>query len=135
MSAPVPLERTLVGVLGFELLELADDAATGRFEVTDKTRQPFGIVHGGSYAAASEWLTSAATHAVVSKDGKSALGQSNHTTFLRPISEGTVHAEARARHRGRTTWIWDVDFSDDEGRLCAISRVTIAVRPASAEGA
>jgi 1,4-dihydroxy-2-naphthoyl-CoA hydrolase len=40
-----------------------------------------------------------------------------------------VHAEARPRHRGRTTWIWDVDLSDDEGRVCAVSRVTIAVRP------
>jgi uncharacterized protein (TIGR00369 family) len=48
---------------------------------------------------------------------------------MRPVSEGTVHAEGRRRHRGRTTWIWDVDFTDAEGRLCASSRVTMAIRP------
>ena len=48
------------------------------------------------------------------------MGQSNHTSFLRPVTEGTVHAEARRRHRGRTTWVWEVDFTDDQGRLCAI---------------
>jgi uncharacterized protein (TIGR00369 family) len=58
-----------------------------------------------------------------------AMGQSNDTSFLRPISEGRVHVEARRRHRGRTTWVWEVEFTDDQGRLCAISRVTMAVRP------
>ena len=48
------------------------------------------------------------------------MGQSNHTSFLRPVSEGTVHADGRRRHRGRTTWVWDVEFTDDEGRLCAL---------------
>lgn len=128
MDAPVPQEQTLTGVLGFEILEAGEELARGRFAVTNKTRQIHGIVHGGAYAAAAEWLASAATHLVVSQGGQAALGQSNLTSFLRPISEGSVHAEARARHRGRTSWIWDVDFSDDEGRLCAISRVTIAVR-------
>ena len=51
-------------------------------------------------------------------------------TFRRlALAEGAVHGEARRRHRGRTTWLWEVDFSDDAGRLCAVSRVTMAVRP------
>ena len=62
-------------------------------------------------------------------DGNYAVGLSNQTSFLRPITEGTVHAEATRRHRGRTTWLWDVEISDDAGRLCAVSRMTIAVRP------
>ena len=57
------------------------------------------------------------------------MGLSNNTSFLRPISEGTIHALATRRHRGRMTWVWDVDITDDEGRLCATSRVTVAVRP------
>ena len=56
------------------------------------------------------------------------MGLSNQTSFLRPITEGHVNAEARARHRGRTTWIWEVDFTDDQGRLSALSRMTVAVR-------
>ncbi len=59
-----------------------------------------------------------------------AVGQSNQASFLRPISEGTIHAEATARHRGRTTWVWDCEITDDGGRLCCLVRMTVAVRPA-----
>ncbi len=53
---------------------------------------------------------------------------SNNTTFIRPITEGHINAVARLRHGGRSTMIWDVEMSDDEGRLCALSRMTVAVR-------
>jgi uncharacterized protein (TIGR00369 family) len=58
-----------------------------------------------------------------------AFGQANSTTFLRPISAGHVNALARTRQRGRTTWVWDCELSDDDGRVCALVRMTIAVRP------
>jgi uncharacterized protein (TIGR00369 family) len=61
-------------------------------------------------------------------EGKLAMGLSNQTSFLRPITDGTIHATARARHRGRSTWVWEVEISDDEGRLCVLARMTIAVR-------
>jgi len=122
--------RTLDGALGFEIVEIGEELARGRFKVTDTVRQPFGVVHGGAYAAMAETLASASTYLAVQGDGDLAVGQSNHTSFLRPAVEGTVHAEARRRHRGRTSWVWDVDFTDDAGRLCALSRVTMAVRPA-----
>ncbi len=102
----------------------------GRFAVTDSVRQPMGVVHGGAYAAMAETLASATTWMHVQGDGNIAVGQSNHTSFLRPVLSGTVHAAARRRHRGRTSWVWEIDFTDDEGRLCAMSRVTMAVRPA-----
>jgi 1,4-dihydroxy-2-naphthoyl-CoA hydrolase len=130
---PLELEDTMNRAIGFEMLEATEDNARGRFPVTNSVRQPYGIVHGGAYAAAAESLASAATYLAVSKEGMLAMGQSNHTSFLRPVSEGSIHAEGRARHRGRTTWVWEVEFTDDEGRLCALSRVTMAVR--SAEGA
>jgi uncharacterized protein (TIGR00369 family) len=119
---------TLDQVLGFEMLETGPELARARVPVEDRVCQPFGLVHGGTYAALAETLVSAATHLTVAQEGSFAVGQSNHTTFLRPVSEGTVHAEARARHRGRTTWVWDVDFTDDDGKLCATARVTMAVR-------
>jgi 1,4-dihydroxy-2-naphthoyl-CoA hydrolase len=68
----------------------------------------------------------------VAPAGNLAVGQSNSTTFLRPITSGSVHAAGTPRHRGRTTWVWDVEFTDDGGRVCALSRVTLAVRPAPA---
>lgn len=123
------LEGRLDDTLGFDLTEMGEEVARGRFAVCDRVRQPMGIVHGGVYAAMAETLASVATWHHVREDGFIAMGQSNSTSFLRPISEGTVHAEGRRRHRGRTTWVWDVDFTDDQGRLCATSRVTMAVRP------
>jgi 1,4-dihydroxy-2-naphthoyl-CoA hydrolase len=124
------LEHTLDGVLGFELVEIGEERARARFEVSDRVRQPLGLVHGGAYAALAESLVSASTYMAVAGEGMIAVGQSNHTSFVRPVSAGTVHAEARRRHRGRSSWVWDVDFSDQDGRLCALSRVTLAVRSA-----
>jgi 1,4-dihydroxy-2-naphthoyl-CoA hydrolase len=123
----------MVDALGFELLELKPDRARGRFPVEDRVRQPYGIVHGGAYAALAETICSAATHMAVAGDGRMAVGQSNHTSFLRPVSSGMVHAEAVPRHRGRTSWVWDVEFTDDEGRVCALTRMTLAVREAPAQ--
>jgi 1,4-dihydroxy-2-naphthoyl-CoA hydrolase len=62
-------------------------------------------------------------------EGMAAMGLSNSTSFMRPITAGTIHARASRRHRGRTTWIWDVEITDDDARLCALTRMTIAVRP------
>jgi 1,4-dihydroxy-2-naphthoyl-CoA hydrolase len=105
-----------------------EELARGRMPVADAVRQPFGIVHGGAMAALAESVTSRATYEAVGPENI-AMGMSNETKFLRPVSDGHIDAVARARHRGRTTWIWDVELSDAQGRLCALCRMTIAVRP------
>lgn len=126
---PVPVTGTLPEVLGIEGYERPEDGlASARMPVIDAVRQPFGIVHGGSLAALAETIASRATYESVGPESI-AMGQSNETTFLRPVSEGVVEAVARVRHRGRTSWVWDVDMIDGEGRLCAVSRLIIAVRP------
>jgi 1,4-dihydroxy-2-naphthoyl-CoA hydrolase len=124
------VERTFDALYGLEVLEIGAEHARGRVAVRDEVRQPFGLVHGGVYASIAESLPLMAPHEAVQVDGLTAQGLSNQTSFLRPILEGTVHAEARRRHRGRTTWVWEVDITDDQGRLCALVRMTIAVRPA-----
>jgi uncharacterized protein (TIGR00369 family) len=100
--------------------------------VRDEIRQPLGLVHGGVYASIAESIASMATALAVLENGDTAMGLSNATSFLRPITQGTVHALGTRVHRGRTTWVWDVSFTDDEGRVCALTRMTIAVRPVSA---
>jgi 1,4-dihydroxy-2-naphthoyl-CoA hydrolase len=125
----LPPERTLDGTLGVEIVDGDEEVAHARLPVTDRVRQPYGIVHGGAYSAMAESLVSMTTAMAVMNDGMIAVGQSNHTSFFRPISEGTVHAEARRRHRGRTSWVWEVECTDDDGRLCALVRVTMAIRP------
>jgi 1,4-dihydroxy-2-naphthoyl-CoA hydrolase len=111
---------------GLEIVDASDELVRGRVR---ELKQPTGVVHGGVYASIAEALASLGTNVGVNADGNVGLGMSNHSSFLRPVSDGVVRAEARRRHRGRTTWVWDVDLTDDEGRLCATSRVTIAVRP------
>jgi 1,4-dihydroxy-2-naphthoyl-CoA hydrolase len=113
---------------GLELEEATDEVVRARVPVREYLLQPVGLVHGGVHASIAEALASVGTNVAVVPEGKIGLGQSNHSSFLRPMSEGTIHAHARRRHRGRMTWIWDVDLTDDQGRLCAVSRVTIAVR-------
>jgi 1,4-dihydroxy-2-naphthoyl-CoA hydrolase len=115
--------------IGVDWVDLNPDRAQARIAVEKRHLQPFGTVHGGVYAALAESICSAATYDAVREENMAAMGQSNNTAFLRPVLEGSVNALAVARHRGRTTWIWDVEMTDDQGRLCALSRVTIAVRP------
>ncbi len=114
---------------GLELLEVGDELVRARVVVRDEVRQPLGLVHGGVLAAIAETLASVGTAVVVMPAGMAAMGLSNNTSFMRPILDGTIHARAVRRHRGRTTWIWDVEICDDDGRLCALTRMTIAVRP------
>lgn len=116
-------------LLGIEHLDPGDADALARVEVTDRIRQPYGLVHGGVYSLLAETITSRATALAVHGDRMAAMGQSNSATFLRPISSGNVTATGRVIRRGRTTWVWDVDCTDDEGRLAAVVRCVVAVRP------
>ena len=116
-------------LIGLEYLDTSPDEVRARIAVTDEVRQPAGLVHGGVYAAMAESICSAATWLAVHEDGMAAMGQSNDATLLRPITEGHVNAVARPRHRGRTTWVWDVEITDDRDRIAALIRMTVAVRP------
>ena len=112
---------------GIEIEAASADRARGRVPVSDAVRQPAGLVHGGVYASMAESLAVAATQAAT---GRIAVGHSSQTSFLRPITDGAVHAEGRPRHSGRSTWVWEFDITDDEDRLCALVRMTVALRDA-----
>jgi 1,4-dihydroxy-2-naphthoyl-CoA hydrolase len=114
---------------GLELLSYSDTEVTARVPVREELKQPAGLIHGGVYASIAESMASLATALAVLENGEMAMGLSNNTSFLRPITEGVVHARATRVHRGRTTWVWDVRFSDDRDNTCAVTRMTIAVRP------
>jgi 1,4-dihydroxy-2-naphthoyl-CoA hydrolase len=137
MALPVTeqINRALRGfdrLVGLELLECSDTDVHAQVAVREELKQPAGLLHGGVYASMAESMASLATAIAVSAQGEMAMGLSNNTSFLRPITDGTVHAHATRVHRGRTTWVWDVRFSDDQEHTCAITRMTIAVRPAPA---
>jgi 1,4-dihydroxy-2-naphthoyl-CoA hydrolase len=103
----------MAGLVELILHERTEDEVRAQLPVADAHKQPLGLVHGGVYAVIADALT----------DGRTI---SNQTSFLRPITGGTIHATARRRHRGRTTAVWEVDITDDQGRLCALVRVTVS---------
>jgi 1,4-dihydroxy-2-naphthoyl-CoA hydrolase len=113
---------------GLELLSCSEEEVLAQVRVHLQLKQPAGLVHGGVYAAMAEAMASLATALAVLEQGQMAMGLSNNTSFLRPMTEGVIHARATRVHRGRTTWVWDVRFSDDADRTCAVTRMTIAVR-------
>jgi len=126
----LPGHDGLAEAIGLEIIECEPELARAIVPITDTIRQPIGLVHGGTYPVIAESLCSWATAVHVYEQGMMALGQSNSAVFLRPMSgEGHVNATARRLHGGRTTWVWETEMTDDDGRLCAVVRMMIAVRP------
>jgi 1,4-dihydroxy-2-naphthoyl-CoA hydrolase len=123
-------ETNMHEALGIEMAEAGDGVVTGRLAVTDAVRQPYGLVHGGAILTLAESLTSFGTWMGVKDDGKLAMGQEINASLMRPITEGHVNGTATVRRRGRTAWVWEVEITDDDDRLCALIRATIAVRDA-----
>lgn len=117
------------GLLGVEFLSNEPDEARARVEVRDELKQPYGYLHGGVIMSVIDELCSRSTVIQVLMDGNVALGQSMDISLLRSVASGAVTITARARHRGKSTWVWDVEATDDSDRLCALGRVTVAVRP------
>jgi 1,4-dihydroxy-2-naphthoyl-CoA hydrolase len=116
---------------GLELIEMAPDGglARGRVKIRDELRQPAGLLHGGVIAAVAEALASWGTWQGAGSRDTAVMGMSNDTSFLRPLIDGHLNAVATPRHRGRTRWQWEVEARDDDGRLCAVTTVNIAIRP------
>ncbi|CAA9494208.1 MAG: hypothetical protein AVDCRST_MAG38-2818 [uncultured Solirubrobacteraceae bacterium] len=126
--ASLPAPSAFDALYGLELLAVSDEEVRARVAVKPHHLQPAGAVHGGVIAAMAESMASVATWQAVRGDGLGAAGLSNHASFLRPVTGATLEGIARRRHRGRGTWVWEAEFSDDTGRLCALVRVTVAVR-------
>lgn len=116
-------------LLGTEWLDDDPEHARVRIAVRDDLRQPVGLLHGGVMSSLVESVCSRATALAVLDEGMAAMGQSIGVSFIRPITEGHAEVRAKARHRGRTTWVWDAEVLDAEERLCALAQMTIAVRP------
>ena len=121
---------SVIGLLGIELTELGPDHLTGRMPVDRRTRQPYGILHGGSSVLLAETLVSSAATFVVAP-GQAAVGMEINANHLRPVTSGWVTGTARPIALTRRTQVWEVRIVDDDDRLVCISRCTIAVVEAS----
>ncbi len=122
-------QDTLSAALGMTISELGDDFLRGSMPCDERTRQPFGLLHGGASVALAETLGSIAGNLCLDSERFIAVGLEISANHLRPVTRGHVHGTARAIHVGRNTQVWDIRIEDDEGRMTCISRLTLAVIP------
>ncbi|MBI3533370.1 MAG: hotdog fold thioesterase [Burkholderiales bacterium] len=112
--------------LGLEFLEVGDDFIVGRIPVDDRTRQPYGLLHGGVSVVLAETLGSCGA-AFAAPEGHQAVGLDINANHLRGVKSGWVTGTARPVHIGRTTQVWQIDLRNEDGDMTCTSRITMAV--------
>ena len=117
---------TAVQHLGIEFLEVGDDFIRARVPVDARTRQPYGLLHGGVSVVLAETLGSCGA-AFSSPEGHRAVGLDINANHLKSATSGWVTGVARPVHIGRTTQVWQIDLRNDFGELSCVSRITMAV--------
>ncbi|KAF1050247.1 hotdog fold thioesterase [Xylophilus sp.] len=117
---------TAISHLGIEIVEIGDDFLRGRVPVDARTRQPYGLLHGGVSVVLAETLGSiGAVYSV--PPGHRAVGLDINANHLRAVTSGWVTGTARRVHAGRTTQVWQIDLANEAGQLTCVSRITMAV--------
>lgn len=117
---------TAVSHLGIEFVEVGDDFIRARVPVDARTRQPYGLLHGGVSVVLAETLGSVAAGCCC-PEGARVVGLEINANHIRGVTEGWVTGTARPLHLGRTTQVWAIDMHDEAGRLTCTSRITMAV--------
>lgn len=124
----------LAGYLGIEIVELTRERVVATMPVHDRTRQPYGLLHGGASVALAETVASIASILNIDQQHFRAVGLEINANHIRAKTEGIVRGTATPIHIGRSTHVWNVQIVDEAERLVCISRCTVAivpVRPAS----
>ncbi|WP_174728265.1 hotdog fold thioesterase [Mesobacillus harenae] len=121
------INHTLLNSLGIEITELGQGTVTATMPVDDRTRQPFGLLHGGASVALAETVASVGAYELVNKEEEATVGLEINANHIRGKKDGIVTAVGTVLHRGKTTMVWDIKISDEEGRLVCVSRCTMAV--------
>ena len=119
--------RGLAGTLGIELVELTDERVVATMPVDSRTRQPFGLLHGGASIALAETVASLGAAGRVDRERYAVVGQEINGNHIRAMREGIVRATGTPLHVGRTSQVWSIEITDEQGRLVCISRCTLAV--------
>ena len=119
---------SLVEHLGMRITEVGEDYVRGTMPVDARTKQPFGLLHGGASAALAESLGSLAGTLCL-ETSEMAVGLDINANHVRAVTEGIVTGTARALHLGRNTQVWEIRIEDERGKLVCISRLTLAILP------
>jgi 1,4-dihydroxy-2-naphthoyl-CoA hydrolase len=122
-------DNTLGGHLGMEFTEVGEDFLKGRMPVDHRTRQPYGLLHGGASVALAETLGSVGAAYVVDREKFIAVGLEINANHVRGVREGYVTGTARPLHIGKSTQVWEIRITDERDKLICISRLTVAIIP------
>ncbi|MGE7603187.1 hotdog fold thioesterase [Peribacillus sp. NPDC097675] len=121
------VENSLIGTLGIEMKELSNGKVIATMPVDERTKQPFGLLHGGASVALAESVASIGGFQLVDGTKQAVVGLEINANHVRSVRSGIVTAEGNILHRGKTTMIWDVKIRDEDGNLVCVSRCTLAV--------
>lgn len=119
--------KTLVGALGIEIIEVGQGTLTATMPVDDRTRQPMGLLHGGASVALAETVASVGAYEMVDKETEAVVGLEINANHIKGKKDGIVTAIGTAVHRGRTTMVWEIKIVDEQNQLICLSRCTIAI--------
>lgn len=126
--------NTLMEALGIRLTAVGDDWLQGTMPVDHRTHQPYGLLHGGASVALAETLGSSAAMLTLDAEKERAVGLDINANHVRGVLSGIVTGTARPLHLGRSTQVWEIRIEEEAGKLVCISRLTMAVVPATAVG-
>jgi len=121
------MERSILKNLGIVFTNIGTDTLTATMPVDERTHQPYGLLHGGATCVLAETLGSVASLLVIDPDKKFAVGSVITANHLRPVREGIVTGHCRAIHLGRTKHVWEINVTNEQGKLIARSELTCAV--------
>lgn len=120
-------DHTMGGHLGMEFTEIGDDFLKMRMPVDERTRQPYGLLHGGASAALAETVGSVASSLVIDTAVSICVGLELNANHIRGVRDGFVHATATPLHLGQSTHVWDIRILDDQEKLVCVSRLTVSI--------
>ena len=123
----VRLHRGMAKAIGIEFVEMTADKVIATMPVDDRTKQPFGLLHGGASAALAETVASVGAFLNIDGETQAAVGVELNVNHLRAKTDGSVTATATPLHRGRRTHVWEIRIEDEQSRLVAVSRLTLAI--------
>ncbi len=121
------VEKTLLDSLGIEIIDLQKGKIVATMPVDDRTRQPFGLLHGGASVALAETVASVGAYELVDQATEAVVGLEINANHIRSKRDGLVTATGTVLHQGKTTMVWDIKITDEQGKLICVSRCTIAV--------
>ncbi|GHE40495.1 hotdog fold thioesterase [Sphingobacterium griseoflavum] len=117
----------MTGYLDIKATEIRDDALVVSMPVTDKVRQPFGILHGGASVVLAESVGSVASNLVIDSNRYAGVGMEVNANHLKSVREGMLLATCKALHLGKQSHVWDIKIRNEAEQLICVSRLTVAI--------